>query len=126
MDFCCWLVNAAAGEDVMYQNLGSDTVPTPDRTHKIVVKNADGTYSNKESEIVTPPAPENTTTPPTDETTKTPTDDTTTEPTDNTTKAPDVTTEEPKQNGCGGVSLAATLFTVIVSAFAFVVIKKKN
>ena len=67
---------------VMYQDLGSDTVPTPDRTHKIVVKNADGTYSNKESEVVTPPAQEDTTTAPSDETTKTPTDDTTTEPTD--------------------------------------------
>ena len=132
-------VNSDPKMTVAYQNIGEDALPSFDSTHKLVYLTSDGKYTNEKQSTGDNTGDEITTAPGTDETTKTPDDvttkapddvtteapDVTTEAPDVTTEAPDVTTEAPKQNGCGGVSLATCLVSVMVAAFAAVALKKK-
>ena len=120
-------INDAAGANVAFQNLGEDKTPVFDRTHKLVVKNADGTYSNAEAPV-TPPDNN-------DETTKVPDADVTTNvPGGETTKTPDeettpndtfiaTTTTNTEEKSCGGFAFAAQLVMIFGAAITVVVFK---
>ena len=124
-------INTYVGGDAAFQNLGEDKYPSFDRTHKLVVKNADGTYANAERPV-TPPESENTTVPggetttaPTgDVTTNTPDPENTTATPESTTKAPD--TEANAEKSCGGFALTAQIITILGAGITVVAFKKKN
>ena len=42
----CYRLNADRQEPVWFQTIGVDPVPVLDKTHGIVIRNADGTYAN--------------------------------------------------------------------------------
>ena len=111
-------INQGLKESIAFQNLGQDKTPVFDNTHLEVIKNADGTYANKEKPV-TPPASEDTTLPGGDVTTVTPDNNTTATP-DNTTAATS------NEKSCGGFAFAAQIVTVLGAALTVVVFKKKN
>ena len=132
-------LNKAAGETVVYQTLGTDTVPVLDNTHGVVYIN-NGAYSN------TVPDPNDTSTEPVDETTADGGDTTTEEkpnesdkPGDNTTtenqptdtdKPDDNTTtgaaEEGGCNGCGGFAAAAQAVALLVGVAGVALVVKRK
>ena len=132
-------INTYVGGDAAFQNLGEDKYPSFDRTHKLVVKNADGTYANAERPV-TPPESENTT--PGGNTTTAPNGDVTTTTPNDTAATPDNTTVNPENNGtatpntttaattneksCGGFALTAQIITILGAGITVVVFKKKN
>ena len=133
-------LNKAAGETVVYQTLGTDTVPVLDNTHGVVYLN-NGAYSN------TAPDPNDTSTEPVEDTTADGGDNTTTEskpnesdkPGDNTTtenqptdtdKPDDNTTtgaaEEGGCNGCGGFAAAAQAVALLVGVAGVALVVKRK
>ena len=136
-------LNKAAGETVVYQTLGTDTVPVLDNTHGVVYLN-NGAYSN------TAPDPNDTSTEPVEDTTADGGENTTTEnkpgdtttenkPGDNTTtenqptdtdKPDDNTTtgaaEEGGCNGCGGFAAAAQAVALLVGVAGVALVVKRK
>lgn len=144
-------LNKAAGENVVYQTLGTDTVPVLDNTHGVVYLN-NGAYSN------TAPDPNDTSTEPVEDTTADGGDNTTTEskpnesdkPGDNTTenKPGENTTTENKPTdskptdskptdttgaagesgcgGCGGFAAAAQAVALLVGVAGVALVVKRK
>ena len=138
-------LNKAAGETVVYQNLGSDIVPVLDNTHGIVYINQ-GAYSN----VV--PDPNDNSTEPVDETSAQPSDsdepndtdsgepsDTDSgtasdEPSNSVTEAPTdkpSDTTNPANNeggceGCGGFAAAAQVVALLVGVVGVALVVKRK
>lgn len=135
-------LNKAAGETVVYQTLGTDTVPVLDNTHGVVYLN-NGAYSN------TAPDPNDTSTEPVEDTTADGGDNTTTEskpnesdkPGDNTTTENQPTDTKPTDskptdttgaageggcNGCGGFAAAAQAVALLVGVAGVALVVKRK